>query len=198
VKVLIFTRYPKAGRVKSRLIPALGAKGAQSLHRRMTEHTLQRLDGFDGLEVCYDGGGERRMRKWLGNKLSYSPQGEGDLGKRLLHAFSRGFKQGEDKIVVVGTDCPDLTVSHVQEALQLLDDYDVVLGPAVDGGYYLICLGALFEDLFKNISWGTGQVLQETLKKAELLGLKTILLETLADVDRPEDLAVWDGVKDIS
>lgn len=198
MKLLIFTRYPEAGRVKSRLIPALGAEGAQSLHRLMTEHTLQRLDGFAGLEVCYDGGGERCMRKWLGNKLSYSPQGEGDLGKRLLRAFSRCFKQGEDKIVVVGTDCPGLTAFHVQEALQLLDDYDVVLGPAVDGGYYLICLGALYEELFVNISWGTSQVLQETLEKAELLGLKTILLEKLADVDRPEDLTVWDAFREIS
>ncbi len=196
MKLLIFTRYPEAGRVKSRLIPALGAEGAQSLHRRMTEHTLERLNCFADMEICYDGGGERRMREWLGNKLSYSSQGQGDLGKRLLHAFSRGFKQGEDKIVVVGTDCPDLTASHVQEAFGLLDKYDLVLGPAFDGGYYLICLRTLHKALFEDIPWGTNHVLQETLKRADLLNLKTVLLEKLADVDRPGDLAVlWDGVK---
>lgn len=195
MKLLVFTRYPEAGYVKTRLIPALGANGARRLHRRMTEHTLQRLDCFSGIEVCYDGGGERRMREWLGNKFNYSPQGEGDLGKRLLRAFSRGFKQGEDKIVAVGTDCPSFTAFHVQEALQLQGRYDLVLGPAVDGGYYLICLGALHEELFENISWGTGHVLRETLKKADSLNLKTILLQELADVDRPEDLAMLDTLK---
>ena len=189
MKLLIFTRYPEAGSVKTRLIPTLGADGARNLHRKMAEHTIKRLDCLTAeMEVCFTGRGEKEMQEWLGKKRSYSPQGGGDLGQRLLKAFAQAFCQGEDKVVVVGTDCPDLTAAHVQEAFHLLDEFDLVLGPAADGGYYLLGLNRLYKDLFESIPWGTGEVLQATLNKAKLLGINTVLLERLADVDRPKDL----------
>ena len=83
--------------------------------------------------------------------------------------------------------------AHVQEAFHLLDEFDLVLGPAADGGYYLLGLNRLYKDLFESIPWGTGEVLQATLNKAKLLGIKTVLLERLADVDRPEDLEALTG-----
>lgn len=188
MRLLVFTRYPEPGRVKTRLIPALGAAGAERLHRQMAEHTIKKLGCFACIEVCFDGGGEKEMREWLGGGLSYTPQGKGDLGRRLLFAFSRAFREGEDKVVAVGTDCPALEACHVEKAFGILDRFDLVLGPAEDGGYYLIGMNRLLRELFEDIHWGTGRVFMETIYKAYLSGLKTGLLERLADVDRPEDL----------
>ena len=195
MKLLIFTRYPRPGRVKTRLIPVLGAEGAQRLHRQMTEHTLECLQCFAQVQICFEGGGRKLMQAWLGERLTYIPQGRGDLGRRLRRAISRAFRQGEDKVIVVGTDCPGLTASHVKEALQLLHQSDLVLGPAADGGYYLIGLNSFYKDLFKDIAWGTDRVFRQTLQKADRLGLKTLFLEKLADVDRPEDIIVWTSLK---
>ena len=188
--MLIFTRYPIAGIVKTRLIPSLGAYGAQKLHRKMTEDTLNKLKGSTKIEVCFDGGDEGLMREWLGEGITYTAQGPGDLGERLISGFSRAFFQGEDRVVAVGTDCPGLAVSHVEEAFLLLNKYDLVLGPATDGGYYLIGMRKQHKSLFEGIPWGSDEVLRKTLEIACLFGLKTALLEILADVDRPEDLAL--------
>ncbi len=189
MKLLIFTRYPAPGSVKTRLIPTLGAEGACKLHSMMAKHTMKRLESLCALtEVCFTGPGEKEMQAWLGKTLSYYPQGDGDLGEKLQRAFARAFGQGEDKVVVVGTDCPDLTAAHVRTAFELLAEADLILGPAKDGGYYLLGLNRLHENLFTSIPWGTAEVLQMTLHKARLLGLKTVLLEELSDVDRPEDL----------
>ncbi len=189
MKLLIFTRYPEPGSVKTRLIPTLGAEGACKLHSMMAKHTIKRLESLCALtEVCFTGQGEKEMQAWLGKTLSYYPQGGGDLGERLQRAFTRAFCQGKDKVVIVGTDCPDLTAAHVRTAFELLAEADLILGPAKDGGYYLLGLNRLHENLFASIPWGTAEVLQVTLYKAKLLGLKTVLLEELSDVDRPEDL----------
>ena len=196
MKLLVFTRYPESGCVKTRLIPALGPAGARELHRSMAEHALQRLDCFTNIEVCFDGGSKQCMRHWLGGSFSYIPQGGGNLGQRMLRACSRTFQQGEDKVILVGTDCPGLKASHVRKALHLLDKHDLVLGPAADGGYYLLGLKDLYAGLFEDIPWGTGQVLAETLQKAHRLGLRTVLLEELADIDRPEDLCIWEKIKE--
>lgn len=149
MKLLIFTRYPEAGYVKTRFIPALGADGACNLLRRMAEHTIKQLSFLAReIEICFTGRGEREMQEWQGETLTYSPQGEGDLGKRLHRAFARTFSQGEDKAAVVGTDCPELTASLVQKAFQSLEGSDLVLGPAADGDYYLLGLNRLYKYLF--------------------------------------------------
>lgn len=189
MKLLIFTRYPEPGSVKTRLIPTLGSEGASKLHSMMAKHTIKQLESLSALtEVCFTGPGIKEMQAWLGKTLSYYPQGDGNLGEKLQRAFARAFGQGEDKVVVVGTDCPDLTTAHIHRAFELLDESDLVLGPAEDGGYYLLGLNRLENNLFASIPWGTAEVLQVTLYKARLLGLKTILLEQLSDVDRPGDL----------
>ena len=190
MRLLIFTRYPEAGRVKTRLIPALGADGAKRLHRRMTEDTLVKLKGTAIIEVCYDGGNEKLMREWLGREFVYTPQGPGSLGERLHTAFLHAFRQGEDRVVAVGTDCPGLEKTHVEKAFLLLTRRDLVLGPAADGGSYLIGLRNLCPEIFTGIPWGTGEVFHQTRKKADSMGLKTAILAELADVDRPKDLSL--------
>ena len=200
-RLIIFTRYPVPGRTKTRLIPALGPEGAADLQRQMTEHTLSVVgplisEGIQ-LQVRYEGGEESDMKKWLGEVLSFVPQGEGDLGDRMRRAFGDSFNEGFEKAVIVGTDCPSLGADDVAEALDLLEENTLVLGPAVDGGYYLIGIRSdasewLYELVFENIPWGTDQVFNTTVNVLAETGLDVGLLNEKADVDEPEDLVHWE------
>ena len=196
-RLIVFTRYPEPGESKTRLIPALGPRGAADLHRKITEHTLSWARRWKerfpaSLEVHFTGGSEESFQKWLGPDLSYRPQPEGDLGARMHEAFRQAFREGGEKVVIVGTDCPGLTENLTQEAFAGLDQGEVALGPAKDGGYYLVGLRRPVEELFRGIPWGTGEVLAKTLETARRLGLRVSLLETLDDVDLPEDLPIWE------
>ena len=196
-RLIVFTRYPEPGESKTRLIPALGPRGAADLHRQMTERTLSWARRWKecfpaSLEVHFSGSSEESFQKWLGPDLSYRPQPEGDLGARMHEAFRQAFREGVEKVVIVGTDCPGLNKDLTQEAFAGLEQGDVALGPAKDGGYYLVGLRRPVEELFRGIPWGTGQVLAKTLKAAQQLGLRVSLLKPLEDIDRPEDLPTWE------
>lgn len=193
--LLVFTRYPEPGKTKTRLVPALGADGAADLHRRLTENSMQRFVELQQkrpveIEVCFDGGDQGLMREWLGPGYRYIPQGSGDLGQRMSRAFASAFAAGKKRVLVVGADCPDLSAELLATALDLLETKDLVLGPAMDGGYYLIGLRQMKPDLFLDIKWGTNSVLNSTLARAARLGLSVGLLAVLSDIDRPQDLAV--------
>jgi len=197
MRLIVFTRYPEAGTVKTRLIPALGPEGAKGLHREMAEYTLSQACrvGCD-LEVRFTGGDRSLMEEWLGEGLQYKKQ-EGDtLGERMQNAVAEAFSTGTGKVVIVGTDCPGLTAEQIKKAFGLLNKADLVLGPAFDGGYYLIGLRRPHEMLFRDIPWGSEFVLKVTLETADRLKLKTALLEKLADVDCPEDLSNWAKFKE--
>ena len=168
--LVVFTRYPEPGIAKTRLIPALGAQRAAALHRRMTEHTLGCAVPPDcSLEVRYAGGSKSEMRAWLGNDPRLRPQGEGNLGVRMSNAFAEGFDAGYGRVAVIGADCPDLNAYIVRRAFEALEEYDLVLGPATDGGYYLIALsvdawGRVGGSLFQGIDWGNASVLDQSLE----------------------------------
>ncbi|MBW2408981.1 MAG: TIGR04283 family arsenosugar biosynthesis glycosyltransferase [Deltaproteobacteria bacterium] len=205
-RLIIFTRYPEAGTTKTRMIPELGAEGAAELQRRMTEHIMSRAVGLCDLhpipvEVRYEGGSEKLMTEWLGPGFSYCHQGSGDIGLRMGRAFTETFGQGCESVVIIGSDIPDISTKILQNAFEALGENDLVLGPAADGGYYLI--GVQREtfrhwnpQLFSDIRWGTASVLPQTLHVARKLGLNYKLLATLRDVDRPEDLDVWHQASD--
>lgn len=198
-KAILFTRYPKVGKVKTRLIPALGPEGACELHRQMTELALNQLRELSGLrpvsiEVRFEGGNEDLMREWLGTDVGYFPQHQGDLGIRMERAFQESFQSGFESVVLIGSDCPERTASILQKAFEGLKDKDLILGPARDGGYYLIGLKKPHL-LFTDVPWGSAEVFNLTREKARTLGLKVLLLETLQDIDRPEDLSSWEQIK---
>ena len=200
-RLIIFTRYPEAGSTKTRMIPQLGAAGAAELQRQMTRHIVSSVTEFAGLhptplEVRFEGGNKNLMTAWLGAGFDYSPQGKGDIGLRMGRAFGDGFGGGYNTVVIIGSDIPDITGDIIHKAFEGLKKHDLVLGPAGDGGYYLIGMHktAFIQAnprLFNGINWGTDGVLSQTLDVAEELRLSYILLDTLNDVDRPEDLAVW-------
>jgi rSAM/selenodomain-associated transferase 2/rSAM/selenodomain-associated transferase 1 len=195
--LIVFTRYPEPGESKTRLIPALGPRGAADLHRKMTEHTLSWARKWRerfpaSLEIHFTGGREESFQEWLGRDLSFRAQPGGNLGVRMQEAFRQAFQEGAEKVVIVGTDCPELTEDLTQEAFAGLDQGEVALGPAKDGGYYLIGLRRPVEELFRGIPWGTAGVLARTLEAAQRLDLRVFLLMPLDDVDRPEDLPIWE------
>lgn len=196
-RLVLFTRYPEPGRTKTRLIPALGTNGASDLQRHMTEHVLNRVRDFVesrpvDMEVRYEGGNQGLMEKWLGTSISYRSQGSGDLGTRMKRAFSEAFQQGLNRVAIIGSDCPGITKVTARTAFELLGQFDVVLGPANDGGYYLIGLHQETKQLFHDIPWGTAEVRGRTVEIANQLGLRVVHLEPLDDVDRAEDLEVWE------
>ena len=195
--LIIFTRYPEAGKTKTRMIPSLGAAGAAKLQRKMTEHTLRQgkqlqRDRSISIQVHFTGGSQQLMAQWLGDDLLYLPQSDGDLGERMKSAFKSSFALGISKVLIIGIDCPDLNANLMAEAFDTLnEDCNLVLGPAADGGYYLIGLNRLIPELFFNINWGTSKVLSQTKNIAEGLSLNVGHLKVLNDVDRPEDLSIW-------
>jgi hypothetical protein len=194
--LIVFTRYPEPGKTKTRLIPVLGAEGAATLQRKMTENQLaevKELQAFYSLsvEVHFAGGNEQLMQNWLGSNLIYRRQSEGDIGCRMASAFQASFAAGMNGVVIIGIDCPDLNAQLIAQAFQALCQHDLVLGPAQDGGYYLIGLRRLIPELFTGISWSTAEVLQQTLSIAQKLELAVALLPLLSDIDRPEDLSIW-------
>ncbi|MEP0840543.1 TIGR04282 family arsenosugar biosynthesis glycosyltransferase [Trichocoleus sp. AS-A1] len=192
--LIVFTRYPEPGKAKTRLIPALGEEGASNLHRQMTEHTLSQVRELQSaratrVEVYFTGGDQQLMEDWLGADIIYQPQGKGDLGQRMKSAFQTAFAAGMEGVAIVGTDCPGLDAKIMAQAFEQLNGHDLVLGPAMDGGYYLIGLRRVIPELFAGINWGTSEVREKTLAIAISLGLAVAYLPPLFDVDRPEDLA---------
>ncbi|NEU75349.1 glycosyltransferase [Hassallia byssoidea VB512170] len=195
--LIIFTRYPEPGKTKTRLIPALGSVGAANLQRQMTEHTVSQVKELQAntaisLEIRFAGGNLQLMQDWLGSDLVYQLQGEGDLGSRMMRSLLNSFQSNAEQVVIIGTDCPGVNPQILATAFEQLHVFDLVLGPAVDGGYYLIGLQQPFSELLTNIDWGTSQVLSETVDIAQKLNLSVAYLPTLADVDRPEDLPIWE------
>jgi len=200
-KLIIFTRYPEVGRVKTRLIPALGPQGAADLQERMTEDTLRTAEaaaaenGLD-LEIHHAGSNTEQMAAWLGPHRSYRGQGSGDLGDKLARAFADAFREHYHQVMIIGADCPALTPRTLADGFAGLRDHELVLGPAADGGYYLIGLSRPCPELFAGQPWGSDTLLSATIDVARKLDLTFHLLEELADVDRPEDLKTFSNHSD--
>jgi hypothetical protein len=206
-RLIVFTRYPAPGRTKTRLIPVLGPAGAADLQRRMTEGLMGRVEALAARQavavavaVRFEGGDVSRMSRWLGPRWSYRPQGEGNIGARMDRALSAAFAEGAPAAALIGADIPDLSTAILAEAFQRLADHDIVIGPAADGGYYLV--GARRERyaelaplLFQGIPWGTGRVLRDTLAALAAAHVRVHLLPLLRDIDRPEDLAAWEAAE---
>jgi hypothetical protein len=192
-QLTIFTRYPEPGLTKTRLIEALGEQGAANLQKELTEQTVKNIDQLARTStvepvICFEGGDLASMQNWLGHERTYKSQEDGSLGKKLKKAFGDAFAAGAQRVVTIGCDCPDLNKEHIGRAFDALYLKDLVLGPATDGGYYLIGIKCPCDALFENIPWGTDKVLETTFSLAQQLGLSIEILEELHDVDRPADL----------
>ena len=193
--LILFIRYPQPGKVKSRLAATLGTRKAAHVYRLCCEIIFSELEGLPESVEKYlfysDPEDREQVINWVGNKFLTAPQVGGDIGRRMADAFSKVFQQGAAKSILIGADLPDLSAAVVEEAIAALDESDIVLGPSHDGGYYLLGMKRIHEDLFKDIPWGTEQVLERTREKVRNLALSCSLLPVLRDIDTGEDLRQW-------
>jgi rSAM/selenodomain-associated transferase 1 len=199
VQVAVLAKAPIPGLAKTRLIPALGARGAARLQRRLTRAAVR--TAFDaGLGAvtlwCAPDARHRFFRALQRTTGVYClVQASGDLGERMHTAFRLHCVQGP--LLLIGTDCPVLQPQHLRRAAQaLIDGADAVLHPAEDGGYVLVGLRRPQVGLFAGMTWSTAQVMADTRRRARTLGLRLQELETLWDVDRPQDLARLQALHD--
>jgi len=191
-RLIVFARAPTPGKVKTRLIPALGEAGAAALHRRLVMHSLRAATDaqLGPVELwCAPDAGDpffRECERRFG--VSLHSQGEGDLGTRMQRAFESALARAR-RAILVGSDIPALSAQYLRDAERaLVGGDDVVIGPAEDGGYVLIALSRCDAELFRGIPWGGPKVLKETRRRIAALGRRLSELPALWDVDRPEDL----------
>lgn len=184
--VVVFSREPVAGRTKTRLASGIGAEEAAEVHGLLLEHTLAQvrragLVGFVSLAS--------RPTTWRPPEgTAWLLQRGADLGARLHDAFTRVLGLGFAKVLIIGSDCPELGAHHLVEALRALEDAPVVVGPASDGGYWLIGQRQAGWDLFSGVPWSSPATLDATRRRLRTLDLGWCELETLSDVDTADDL----------
>lgn len=187
--VLLFAKAPRAGYVKTRLAAAVGGERAVEAYRACGTQVARQVGAGFPLVVWYaPADAEGEMRAWLGAHEYRSQVGD-DLGARLAHAFATHFAEHPGPVVVVGADAPQVGRHTIDAALRALERADVVLGPALDGGYYLLGLNRLAPSLFEGIPWGTPSVTAVTLSRCRAAGLRVANLPILRDLDTVEDLA---------
>ena len=192
VRILVFAKAPRPGRVKTRLIPALGAEGAARLAAWLLHHALEqaRAAGVGPVELCMSP--EPDSPEWASTPLppdiASSDQGAGDLGSRMDRAALRCIDRGEAALLI-GTDCPGLVAERLRLAAARLQDHDAVIHPAEDGGYPLLGLNAYAPAVFAEMPWSTPAVARITLERMAALGWRVWIGETLRDIDEPADLA---------
>ena len=191
---IVFARAPREGEVKTRLIPLLGADGAAALHRQLVQRTLVTATeaALGPVELHAAGSEDAFLREYAQRfGIALLPQHGADLGARMHHAFEEGLRR-QARVILIGTDCPVLATRHLQDAASALGrGNDAVLVPAEDGGYALIGLTRCDRRLFELIAWGGDTVLAVTRERLRALQWRWHELETLWDIDRPEDYRRW-------
>lgn len=197
--VVVLARAPRLGAVKTRLAAGVGAAEALRIYVELGARVCTAMAGLAGcarvVAVTPDDALEE-SRRWLGDGWRHRAQGDGDLGVRMGRQLARAFADGADAAVVIGTDCPDLDAATVETAFAALARADVVFGPALDGGYYLVgarrdAAGAAPERLFAGVPWSSPQTLDANLARVAALGLRHALLPPLRDIDTAADWAAW-------
>jgi rSAM/selenodomain-associated transferase 1 len=189
--LLVFVKAPRPGFVKTRLAAVLGSELAAAFYRAMAERVIVAVSPpagtYDRAFVYAPADGFDELAPWIGGDAGVA-QVEGDLGARMAGAFDWAFARGASRVVLVGTDTPEVSSADVTAAHEALRGNDLVLGPALDGGYYLIGLRAPAPVLIERMSWSTTTVLDETLARAEAADLRTTSLPLRGDIDTLDDL----------
>lgn len=183
---IVFVRNPELGKVKTRLAKTIGDKKALNIYILLLKHTESVLQKVSSDKVVYYSEEIQNNDLWSDRCFQKKLQKGNDLGERMQHAFEMAFKEGYEKVVIVGSDLFDLKSAHIENAFKALENHNLAIGPSLDGGYYLLGMKVLHSAVFKNKQWGTDSVLETTLKNLEQENVK--LLEALNDIDTFEDL----------
>lgn len=192
--LIVFVKAPVPGQCKTRLIPLLGELKACEFYKSMLNNCLENISGLSGITISI------HVYPDLGNPfLQNTSQHYGfqllvqqgkDLGERMFYAMQQALKTYSN-VVLIGSDCPSMSKEYIDRAFDALNQHDIVFGPAEDGGYVLLGANKITAALFKNISWSTQQVLQQSLAQANNHNYKFKLLDTLRDIDTPEDYLLY-------
>jgi len=186
--LIVFVKAPRVGAVKTRLAQEIGARAACDAYGTLVRVVLRKIDALPNVQLRYSpDDAATGVQHWRKPSWTIAAQGAGDLGARLTGAFSDAFDSGASRVVIIGSDCPWLSATDIQQAWSDLETHDAVLGPACDGGYWLVGLRELLPELFQGISWSTGNVLEQSIARANARGLRLRLLRELRDVDTLED-----------
>lgn len=195
--LIIFQKKPELGKVKTRLAKNIGNQKAKEIYEYLLDHTHKEAQKVNAdIFVFFDGGTDEKYRMLSRYYLAH--QSDGDLGQKMEAAFSEVLNYGYKEVLIIGSDCHELTFNLVEDAFKALSDNDLIIGPAVDGGYYLLGMKKLHYLLFRNKPWSTSSLYELTSQEANSLGLKTFILPTLRDVDEVTDLGILKEIFEIS
>jgi rSAM/selenodomain-associated transferase 1 len=190
---IVFVRYPAPGKVKTRLAKALGEEKAAAFYRACAEKVFEecRIAGAETYIFYSDQRDAAAVKEWTGPGFLFATQRGVSLGERLENALGEVLEAGAKRALVMASDTPDLSAGLLRRAAEGLARYNIVIGPACDGGYYLLGMKKLHAGLFRGIAWSTGKVQEQTLAAAGRLGLTALVLPELRDIDTAEDLELW-------
>lgn len=186
--LLIFTKNPELGKCKTRLASTLGDEKALEIYVQLLDHTKNFSERVDCDKHVYYSKSIPKTDRWSSSVFDKRLQVEGDLGLKMNHAFKESFTAGYDKVVIIGSDCAEINEEDIDLAFKSLDEYDVVIGPAIDGGYYLLGMRELNSFLFQNKSWSTPKLIEETITDLKEHKKNVKLLKEKSDIDYEEDL----------
>jgi len=196
--LLIFIKAPLLGEIKTRLQPELSPEISLQIFKAMGKDLVDhfsRSEYFDFYIQYWPENTLGEMRLWLGKDLNYVPQRGADLGEKLKNAFTDSFRQNYQKVCIIGSDLPTIAEEDVLEAFEKLDSVDVILGPAMDGGYYLVALKELHPQLFENVEWSTEYVLKQTVLRTTRQNLSVYQMARQRDVDTYKDVIyLWNKI----
>ncbi len=184
--LIIFVRNPVLGKVKTRIAATIGDENALAVYKHLLQHTKDITGGLPVTKFVFYADGVTANDFWNGYEKCL--QCGIDLGERMRNAFEWVLEKGYDKIIIIGSDCFELDEKIISVAFLKLDEYDIVIGPATDGGYYLLGMQSPFKNMFENITWSSGSVFNETEKQIEQQKLSLFLLPLLNDVDEEKDI----------
>jgi rSAM/selenodomain-associated transferase 1 len=186
--LIIFYRNPLLGKVKTRLAASVGHQRALDIYRKLSMHTRTVAENLPLDKIVFYSDTIDLMDMWPNATFLKAFQEGDDLGEKMKNAFVAGFETGYTSICIIGTDCFQLTPEIISEAFEVLQSTDAVLGPASDGGYYLLGMNKPYIELFQNKNWSSESVLRDTIRDLESMNLSHVTLQELADVDTEDDL----------
>lgn len=185
--LIIFVRKPELGKVKTRLAATLGNEKALSIYKELLHHTRIITQQLTAKKFVFYYSEIELEDEWNLPDVNKRLQSGTDLGGKMMNAFKEVFSKGYDKAIIIGSDCFELTAAHIETAFLYLDDKDAVIGPAKDGGYYLLGIKQMQSCFFSNKQWSTSSVYAATLQDATTHGLSLACLPVLTDVDTEAD-----------
>lgn len=194
--VIVFSKYPEDGEVKTRLAKTLNNKFAVKFCKICAEHLFNEVLKISGEKILpylfySEESDKEKIKSWTKSKFLLNSQEGKDIGEKMFNAFKKVFHNGAQKVMIVGTDIPDITSEILYDGLSALNESDIVMGPSADGGYYLLGMKNLYQEFFTNVEWSGSKVFEKTLEKIKTQNLSFHLLPELTDIDTEEDLRNW-------